>query len=371
MLRCWPLLCVLLSLACPAEIVIGQSAPLSGVAGDYGRQLAQGARAYFLWRNEQGGIHGEAVRHLLYDDGFERARTLANTRKLIDEDQALALMGYFSADATAEILRLRWLEQAGIALVGVASGASTLREPGSAYLFHTRADQREEVARLLAQMQGLGLDAIGVFHADDSAGRDGLAAAQAAARAAGMRIVASASYPSNSEQVDAAARSLLAARPQAVLMLGITRASAAFIRAFRAAGGMVPLYHGSGVDFDPLLRELGAPLAHGLAIAQVYPYPWDSQSRLIRDFRAAISQYASPSTPMSYAALEGYLGARLLADALERAGPRPNRLRVYQALAQGGERNYGGFRLDYGAGRRAGSHFVELTIINQRGELSR
>lgn len=366
------LVSLLISLASQAAIVIGQSAPLSGVAGEYGRQVAQGARAYFLWLNEHaGGINGEPVKHLLYDDGFDSARTLANTRTLIDDDQAVALMGYFGADATHQLLQRKWLEQAGIPLVGVANGARTVREPGSSFLFHTRAGQREEVSKLIAQMKGLGLAEIGVFHADDSFGQDGLRAAEQAAKAAGVRIVASASYASNSANVSAAVAKLAAANPPAILMISITKPSGAFIKAYRGQGGSAALYHTSTLDFDQLVDEIGAPLAHGLAIAQVYPYPWDSQSKLIREFRTAVSNYASTSTPMSYAALEGYIMAKLLAEAISRAGPKPSRAKVYQALASLGETNYGGFRLDYGPGRRVGSRFVELTIINQKGELSR
>ncbi|MDN3576744.1 ABC transporter substrate-binding protein [Chitinimonas viridis] len=362
----------LMGSAAQAAIVVGQSAPLTGVAGEYGRHLSEGAKAYFLSLNKQsGGINGEQVKHIVYDDGFDAKRTLDNTRKLIDQDKAVALMGYFGADGTYELLRRSWLEQAGIPLVGLTSGASSVRDAASPYIFNTRAGQQDEVIKLVTQMKRLGIDRFGVLYQDDAFGRDGLKVAQAEAKKAGLSIVATGSYKANTLTVESAAKKLAEANPPAILMISITKPTGAFIKAFRGLGGGAILYHTSTVDFDELVREVGAELAHGLAIAQVYPYPWDNQNKLIREYRTAMAEYASTKTPISYASLEGFIMAKLVAEAIGRAGPSPSRSRVFQALSNLGEVNYGGFRIGYSPTDRAGSRFVELTIINQKGELSR
>ncbi|GLR14194.1 ABC transporter substrate-binding protein [Chitinimonas prasina] len=362
----------LIGSAAQAAIVVGQSAPLTGVAGEYGRHLSEGAKAYFLSLNRQsGGINGEQVKHIVYDDGFDAKRTLDNTRKLIDQDKAVALMGYFGADGTYELLRRSWLDQAGIPLVGLTSGASSVRDAASPYIFNTRAGQQDEVIKLVTQMKRLGIDRFGVLYQDDAFGRDGLKVAQAEAKKAGLSIVATGSYKANTLTVESAAKKLAEANPPAILMISITKPTGAFIKAFRGLGGGAILYHTSTVDFDELVREVGAELAHGLAIAQVYPYPWDNQNKLIREYRTAMAEYASAKTPISYASLEGFIMAKLVAEAIGRAGPSPSRSRVFQALSNLGEVNYGGFRIGYSPTDRAGSRFVELTIINQKGELSR
>jgi len=362
----------LMGSAAQAAIVVGQSAPLTGVAGEYGRHLSEGAKAYFLSLNKQsGGINGEQIKHVVYDDGFDAKRTLDNTRKLIDQDKAVALMGYFGADGTYELLRRSWLDQAGIPLVGLTSGASSVRDAASPYIFNTRAGQQDEVIKLVTQMKRLGIDRFGVLYQDDAFGRDGLKVAQAEAKKAGLGIVATGSYKANTLAVESAAKKLAEANPPAILMISITKPTGAFIKAFRGLGGGAILYHTSTVDFDELVREVGAELAHGLAIAQVYPYPWDNQNKLIREYRTAMAEYASAKTPISYASLEGFIMAKLVAEAIGRAGPSPSRSRVFQALSNLGEVNYGGFRIGYSPTDRTGSRFVELTIINQKGELSR
>ena len=51
-----------------AELLIGQSSPLTGVAAETGKGLALGAKVYFDSLNAQGGINGRKIRHLLRDD---------------------------------------------------------------------------------------------------------------------------------------------------------------------------------------------------------------------------------------------------------------------------------------------------------------
>ncbi|WP_374354226.1 ABC transporter substrate-binding protein [Chitinimonas sp.] len=372
-MRRWKLLLLglfALSGAAQAAIVIGQSVPLTGVASGYGKGLAEGAAAYFNTLNSKGGINGEEVRFISYDDAFDTQRTLANTRKLIDKDKAVALLGYYGEDAVIELMSHRWLEGAGIPLVGVASGVRMIRVPGSPNVFHSRASQRDEIAKMVTQMHGLGIDKIGVFYQDDGFGREGLDAAKEAAKANNMQITVQASYLTNKLDMKAAAEKMANANPPAILMISITKPAGAFIKELREAGCGSVLYHTSTVDFEQLVKDIGAGTAHGLAIAQVYPYAWDSRNKLIREFRQAMQDYDANAT-ISYAALEGYINAKLLSDAIKRAGSGSDRAKVLAALTNLGEVDYQGFHVTFGPNRREGSKFVDLTIVNVKGELSR
>jgi ABC-type branched-subunit amino acid transport system substrate-binding protein len=353
-----------------ATIVVGQSAPLTGVASGYGKGMAEGAAAYFNTLNSHGGINGEDVRFISYDDGYDTQRTLANTRKLIDKDKAVALMGYYSADAVIELMTHRWLDSAGIPLVGVSSGVKLIRTPGSSFVFHSRASQHDEIAKLVAQMHGLGIDRIGVFYQDDDFGREGVDAAKEAAKANNMQVVALASYLTNKLDMSAAAEKMANANPPAILMVSITKPAGAFIKALREQGCGSVLYHTSTVDYQQLVKDIGPDAAHGLAIAQVFPYAWDSRNKLIREFRQAMQEYEGGGQ-VNYASLEGYINAKLVADAIRRAGSGADRAKVLAALSNQGETDYSGFHITFAPNRREGSKFVELTIINEKGELSR
>src|SRR3954471_25018901 len=77
-----------------AEIVIGQSASLSGGAAETGQQVRDGALAYFEMVNRAGGINGRKVRLITLDDGGQTKRGEENTDQLIVKDKVFALFGY-------------------------------------------------------------------------------------------------------------------------------------------------------------------------------------------------------------------------------------------------------------------------------------
>src|SRR5258708_19166154 len=74
-------------------ILLGQSVALTGAAAQLGIQMRNGMKAYFDYVNEHGGVHGRKIELITLDDGYEPARTVPNTKKLID-DKVFALIGY-------------------------------------------------------------------------------------------------------------------------------------------------------------------------------------------------------------------------------------------------------------------------------------
>ncbi|MFZ6003228.1 MAG: ABC transporter substrate-binding protein [Actinomycetota bacterium] len=73
------------------EILIGASGPLSGVTGFLGEEAFGAIDAYFQLVNSQGGINGRRLRLIALDDRFDSSQTLANVRKLWEEERVHAL----------------------------------------------------------------------------------------------------------------------------------------------------------------------------------------------------------------------------------------------------------------------------------------
>jgi branched-chain amino acid transport system substrate-binding protein len=75
-----------------SEIKIGQTAPLSGPVSANGN----GAKAqitFFKMINDRGGVNGRKIDFILYDDGYNPARTVEQTRKLVEEDKVFVVFG--------------------------------------------------------------------------------------------------------------------------------------------------------------------------------------------------------------------------------------------------------------------------------------
>ncbi len=73
-------------------IKIGSTQPLTGGAATAGEAFKAGLEAAAQERNEAGGINGRQIELTILDDGFEAARSVANVRRLGDEDQVFAVL---------------------------------------------------------------------------------------------------------------------------------------------------------------------------------------------------------------------------------------------------------------------------------------
>ncbi|HEX6394118.1 MAG TPA: ABC transporter substrate-binding protein [Acidimicrobiales bacterium] len=73
------------------SITVGGSTFLSGPAAVYGDQLATGLQAALNVINSQGGVNGRKFKLILYDDGADPAKQLANTKRLVEVDHVFAL----------------------------------------------------------------------------------------------------------------------------------------------------------------------------------------------------------------------------------------------------------------------------------------
>ncbi len=72
-------------------IKIGSSSALTGHAGFLGSQYLQGAMAYINEVNSNGGVNGRTIQIISLDDQYNPTKTVANTQKLIYEENVLAL----------------------------------------------------------------------------------------------------------------------------------------------------------------------------------------------------------------------------------------------------------------------------------------
>jgi branched-chain amino acid transport system substrate-binding protein len=71
-------------------------APYSEPASAYGT-IARAEAAYFQMLHDQGGINGRKIEFLSLDDGYSPAKTVQQTRKLVEQDDVLAMFSSVGA----------------------------------------------------------------------------------------------------------------------------------------------------------------------------------------------------------------------------------------------------------------------------------
>jgi branched-chain amino acid transport system substrate-binding protein len=112
--------------AAEATIKLGNTAPYSGPASAYGT-IARAEAAYFQMLNDQGGINGRKIDFLTLDDAYSPAKTVEQTRKLVEQDNVLAM---FSSVGTAPNISVqKYLNAKRIPQIFVSSGATRWNDP--------------------------------------------------------------------------------------------------------------------------------------------------------------------------------------------------------------------------------------------------
>src|ERR1044071_4243243 len=89
--------------ASDTEIKLGQTVPHSGPGSLYG-VLGRVGEAYFQMLNETGGINGRKVKFFTMDDAYSAPKCVEATRRLVEQEEVLALFGALrSEEHTSEL----------------------------------------------------------------------------------------------------------------------------------------------------------------------------------------------------------------------------------------------------------------------------
>lgn len=350
-----------------SSISLGMSVPLSGPNGAYGLDMRQTIQSYFEQINKSGGINGRHLELTALDDGYETARTVVNTKTLINDKHVFALLSYYGSSPTTDAMN-GVFGPARVPLVGTISGANTLREPINAnanarYMFNVRASYADETEAIVNQLVSLGLKSIAVFYQNDGFGKSGLEGVTQALKKHNLAPAAVGTVERNSVDIAKAVEPIAKASPQAVIMVTLYKPTAAFVKAMKKAGKNPMFMTLSPVGTEQLVQELG-PDARGVGISQVVPYPWNDVVPIVHEY-----QRLSKPGAYSYYGMEAYLMARTMVEGLRRAGKDLTREKLVTALESMNNADLGGYRINYGTNNHLGSRHVELTVVGANGKI--
>ena len=357
---------VLAAPAVHADISIIQSLPLTGSQAATGRALNAGARLYFDWLNLDGGINGETIRLVARDDEQKVEQTLRNVRDMAKIDNPVALLTVVGTANVEALMHNGVLAEAGLPLVGPATGASSMTS--DPLVFPIKASYQQEIDKMVGALVTIGVTRIGVLYQNDALGKEALGGVERTLKAHKLAIAATASYPRNTAAVGPAVDKLLGTDVQAIFLGATAEPAAQFVKQYRTRGGGAQLLGLSSIDPAILLKVAGIDAVRGYSLAMVMPNPGKSVNPVIREFNRARAAVGAKDVELSFRAVEGFVAAKVLAEAVRRAGPKPTREQVRRELAR--LRNFdvgGGFMVDFSDRTRPGSHYVELGVVGPNG----
>jgi branched-chain amino acid transport system substrate-binding protein len=353
------------ALAAAKEITVSQVVALSGPQAGVGKNLNFGIKLLLDDVNARGGIGGNTIKLVVKDDGYKVPDTVKLVGESLAADKPIALI---SPLGTANIEALRQqISAERITIIGARSGASSIAN--HPYIFRVKATFRDETAKIIEQLTSIGINNFGVVYQDDGLGTDGLQGVVAALAALKLKPVATSAYERNTVKVEKAVADMLKANPQAIVLAGVVGPTAAFVKQYRAGGGKAQLISVSTIDVGLVIKQAGVEAARGFSVAQVMPNPEKSYLPVAREMRDLAKKAGAPPGAVNSTSLEGFLAAKVLVEGLRRAGANPTRESLHKALETMDDFDAGGFRLSFGPGRHDGTRYVDLAVVDGRGNL--
>jgi ABC-type branched-subunit amino acid transport system substrate-binding protein len=342
--------------------VIGQSVPLSGSNAAFGRDIRDGALAWFKTVNAQGGIAGVPVELVTLDDQNQRQVAAENTAQLLQNRNLVALFGY--ASATLSLDAMPQAEKAGTLFFAPFSGANPVRKP-SPVVYTLRASYGDELEKMLAFWTGLGMKQVVVVHYDDEVGMQNLGVVNDYLVRQGQKPKAFA-LQRNATLNAARINALVALKPEVIINTVLSGPAADISKQLAARGLYIPMSSLSFVGAQQYIAAAGESAA-GASISQVVPSAGASLP-VIRECGKAL-QDAGISTPMNSTHLEACIGARVLSEAMRRSRKPGDDKALLAALRNLGSFDVGGYTVHYGPDQNHGSKYVELAMVTRNGRL--
>lgn len=363
---CAALLLAAVSHTSQAQILIGQTAGFTGPVGAGVKETTEGAKLYIDAVNAKGGVNGQKIELISLDDKFDPKLAGENARKLIEENNVLALFLTRGTPHTEAMLPL--LDKYGVPLIGPSTGAMVLHQPVKKHVFNVRATYQREAEKAVSHLNSMGITRIGLVYADDSFGADGVAGAQKGFAAAKLQPALLEKFNRSKPDFAPIVPKVIQSNAQAIIMVASGQAVVDGMKAFRAAGSAAQIVTLSNNASTGFIKSLGDN-ARGVIVTQVFPYERSIAYSLVKE--AQELSKAKGAGDISPAMLEGFAAAKVLVEGLKRAGAKPTREKIQTALESIRKFDIGGLEVNYSTEDHTGLDFADLSIIGTDGKFRR
>lgn len=303
-----------------AEIRIGAVLSVTGPASFLGDPEKRTLEIYVDAINAKGGVNGEKLKLIVYDDGGDanNARTFAT--RLVEEDKIVAMVGGTTTGSTLAMIPL--FEEAKIPFISLA-GAVQIVEPVRNWVFKTPHTDRMACERILIDLKQRKLTTIALISGTDAFGKSMRDQCVAVAPKAGITIAHEETYgPRDSDMTPQLTNIKNKAGVQAVVNPGFGQGPAIVTRNYRQIGISFPLYQSHGVASKQFI-DLAGPAAEGvrlpaaaLLVGDKLP-DGDPQKAVVVDYARTYQQ--KTGQPVSTFGGHAYDGLMILVEAMKRA----------------------------------------------------
>ncbi len=303
-----------------AQTKIGSVLSVTGPASFLGDPEKKTLEIYVEEINAKGGVNGQKLQLIVYDDGGDanNARTFAT--RLVEEDKVVAMVGGTTTGTTLAMIPV--FEEAQIPFISLA-GAVQIIEPVRKWVFKTPHTDRMACEKIFADLRRRKLTTIALISGTDAFGKSMRDQCVAIAPKSGIKIAHEETYgPRDSDMTPQLTNIRNKTAVQAVVNAGFGQGPAIVTRNFHQLGIKVPLYQSHGVASKQFI-SLAGPAAEGvrlpaaaLLVADKLPDN-DPQKPVVINYSRTYTQKTGQA--VSTFGGHAYDGLMILVQAMQRA----------------------------------------------------
>ncbi|MBB5214311.1 ABC transporter substrate-binding protein [Parapusillimonas granuli] len=285
-------------------VTVGAFTPITGPVPFYAI-LTHAAESCFKWANETNALDGWKIKFVTYDDGYEPARSVAVTRRLVGEDKIFALTAPVGTAQSVAVIP--YAKEVGLPMIGPIGGATALFS--ERLVFPLLPDYGWSAASNLDYaVKDLKSDRVALLWENDELGRSAKRGFDMHMKTLGKEPAESIPFEVRNTDFTPHLRRIANAKAQTVILFGSNANLAAALKAADRLGfksnWMAPFF-----TADPTTYKLAGPLLDGVYFSS-WLVPVTADDPQIKAYRDSVSKHY-PNDPIGVFGLNGWSNASL------------------------------------------------------------
>lgn len=310
-------------------VKVGTFLALSGPGASLGVPIKKGIESYIAYVNENGGVNGRQIEYIIEDDAYDPAKSIAVTKKLVEQDKVLCVGPALGAAGTLAVKD--YLLSNHVPMVHPMNGSSKVALPIDKYLFPVQPLYTNEAAFMVKfGKEKLESKKIAVIYENGDYGKEGLEGVKKAALDNGLEIVYEGAVEGKDIDFSTQVMKSKEAGADTVVVYGILNLFSGIVKEAQQQS-YAPYFITFYPNLDIRMYELG-----GDAVTdKVYVTGWipnpDPNDPKYQEFVEIYKKNNGGEAP-SGLATAGFVGAEIIVEGIKRAGEDLNRDTFIAAL---------------------------------------
>jgi branched-chain amino acid transport system substrate-binding protein len=318
------------------EIKVGQTMPYSGPASAYGT-IGRAEVAYFQMINEQGGINGRKITLISLDDGYSPPRTVEQIRRLVEQDEVLAIFQSLGTPSNTAIQK--YLNAKRVPQLFAATGATKWGDPQNFPWTIGWQPSYQAEGHIYAKyvLQNKPNARIAVLYQNDDYGKDYVHGLRDGLGAKASLIIKEASYEVTDASIDSQIVTLQGSGADTFFIFATPKFAAQAIRKRYDVGwNALTFLNNVSQSVGSVLQPAGLEKSIGLVTASYLKDPTDPQwqkDKGFRDWVEWMKRYYPDGDLTDIFNGYGYSAAQTLVQVLKQCGDELTRENVMKQAA--------------------------------------